>query len=646
MMKNVFNKKQVALFIPLLLSACGGGSFEPNVIVNDDDPVPPKVKKEYKPQENDNNGNDNQAGNNSPSSIVTPHLGQSLDIVRRNQARYKNENGELVRLEDDVEINVPLNPDHIKTITHEVFPEHKNFKYIRIGIKDYQKFARTESVGKIGKETVFRQGASGTIYYQGDRTAKELPKQGVVSYQGDWFFLADIKRDRLESGTFYVAEKEYSNPNTYSEDVSRTPQRGGHTAHFTADFDAKKLEGKLVSHPRLPLGQENVKERYHIQADIKGNRFVGKATAADKEDLYLHSDSEQLEGGFYGDKAEELAGGFLTKNNSAFIAFGAKRNENAVDTEVVMDALRINVDQKEDFAQFNLNSFGDVNKLVIDGQEISLLRTNSRFTEEKEVTLPSGDKVKVSVCCGNLDYVKLGLIDHTSDRYEPIEEEEIEEEEIFDEEDFEIANDDSSSAEDGEQVQGDHNKDDNNENATNSTENNDTIAHNHLKPKEELRYTPFGKSLFIQGVRTPVKEMPQNHQVDYQGTWQGYFTKEKSPMLSIAPQDSENGNRANFKVDFANRTMTGELQRQDGIKGEEIKIEAKIEGNGFKGTAETGAYGIYLDKGNTQGNAVVHFKTETQGGFYGKNASELGGSFYSHDPKVGVVYGAKQVEQK
>lgn len=639
----LFRKKRLAVVVPLLLTACAGGSFESSTVVKDDDPVVAKNQKESTPLV-DNSVAHNPKEQTTEEQAQTdfygskPHLGYRLAITRRNQAHYKVENGEVVDLgidsdgkRQEAEINLPLDANGIQGITDEQYKGRKNspFKYVDFGIHS-DSYAPVESQGEPKRATVFRQGPTGEIYYKGENTAKALPVGGEFNYEGEWDYLADVKRDRKKqsSGSFYAYEKEDFSPTSDKEDVKRP---GGHSAKFKVNFGTKTLEGSLSSIPRL--SSDAAKERYKLRADIKGNRFQGSATAVNKNDLYLYADAKNLEGGFYGDNAEELAGSFLTDDKSAFVVFGAKREESDnIQLDTKMDTWRVNVDDKEDYVKLNLNNFLNVNKLLVDGHEIDLLRSTKGLTETRELKTDDGT-ISVTLCCSNLDYTKFGVINHKSKRHQPLEEEEIVEEEFVEEDeengDVVVAERESES---DEEVDLD---------AENSNE--ETAGDNpHFKPVDELRYTPFGKSLFIQGQRTPVKEIPQAGKFDYEGTWQGYFGADKAPTIAISP---ENKSKASFSADFSEKKLTGNLFHNSDSNPMVI-IEATIEGSGFRGTAKTGKFDIALDAGNILSGKTIRFETPTEGGFYGPNAAELGGAFYAQDPKAAGVYGAKKVEKK
>ncbi|WP_233125882.1 transferrin-binding protein-like solute binding protein [Histophilus somni] len=146
------------------------------------------------------------------------------------------------------------------------------------------------------KKPEFQAGFTGYVFYQGHKPATTMPTQ-IVKYEGHW----ELNR------------KEKNKPM-------------GLTATFNADFGSKKLTGSLTSNGEAHVSVQKIKERYKIDADIKGNRFVGSATANEKtHTIFGEGAKNRLEGGFFGPKAEELAGKFLTDDNSLFVVFGAKR---------------------------------------------------------------------------------------------------------------------------------------------------------------------------------------------------------------------------------------------------------------------------------------------------------------------------------
>ena len=655
-MSFVPRKTTLALIFPVLLTACAGkGSFDSTVVKNDNPSALSQGNNSTKPNDkpSENTSSENTAPENTPSTEAerVKGLGFGVDVPRRNQANYDKEGNALppknsLEKIGSVEYRAKIsgNPKSLNEEDFNNFKKNTNFNFenIRLGVERYSEYVK-ETEGPDGKEYVLYDAPKERVYYRAENTAKALPVDRKITYKGIWHFTTDASlfdreekklRDRTSLGLIH--NDPGKNFGATSEDVK---QPGGHSSEFIVDFETKKLTGKLSKIARLAPNE--VTERYSIEAELKDNRFYGKAKALDKSSTgleYFHADSDNVEGGFYGLHANELAGSFLANDNSAFVVFGAK-SEDTQENPILVDAFKINVEDNEDVVRANLNTYFDLSKLVIDGQEIPLAN--------KETILPSGDKITISVCCSNLNVVKFGMFNHESKRHIPaVEEDEsiYEEDDIFDEE---VAESEVSEEE-------------------LDSENNVQVNPN-LKDPETLNYTNFGKHLFIQGKRTPTDDIPKEKTFIYEGNWQGYssinkyvpsnistnsetedIVDEPSPkhkiqhVISISPDSG----KAKFTANFADKILKGELTRLNKTQ-QVINIEANIKENGFSGKAKTGDFGIILDEGNTLGVHRVKFdQAIVEGAFYGKNAEEIGGSIYSQEPKFGAVFGGKKVENK
>lgn len=626
-MCSSLKKTKLALLFPLLLTACAGkGSFDSAVVKNDDPSALSQgnasTEPNAKPKENtppDSNAPENM----SPEEAKrVKGLGFGVAIPRRNIAQHDKEGnplppyykGETIgTAEPYVEISTP------QSTNDEVFKPKDGFENILLDVP----YSRPpESEGDVSKPHVLYEGKKGRIYYRAENTAKALPVNQVVSYKGIWRFVTDA-RPFTKDGQVRDGYKDFEGRDGYvgssdggsSYDEYIAPNSGGgHFSEFTADFNTKKLTGKLIKANTKDIATSGI-DRYAIDADIKDNRFYGKATALDKSNKgvkYFYANSDKVEGGFYGMNANELAGSFLTNDNSVFAVFGAKSEK--MTNDIMVDAFKVNIEENEDIVKSNLNTYFDISKLVIDGQEVPLANG--------ETTLSSGDKILVSACCGDLKSVKFGTFIHKSERHVPIEEEE---EDNFD--------DEEALADSNEELADNEGPDEGTEN-----ENDENISN--LKPEEDLVYTKFGKHLFIQGHRTPTSALPTDQTFTYEGNWQGHAAGKKIAPVNFSPYDS----KAKFVADFAAKKVTGELIHN---AVPVVLIESDIDKNGFKGYAKTGEFGITLDKGNTLGVSKMEFsKAIVEGAFYGKNAEEIGGSVYAQDPKFGAVFGGKKVENK
>lgn len=628
-MCSSLKKTKLALLFPLLLTACAGkGSFDSAVVKNDDPSALSQgnasTEPNAKPKEN-TPPDSNTPENMSPEEAKrVKGLGFWVAIPRRNIAQHDKEGnplppyykGETIgTAEPYVEISNP------QSTNDEPFRlrESDGFENILLDVP----YSRpTETEGDFSKPHVWYEGKKGRIYYRAENTAKALPVNQVVSYKGIWRFVTDA-RPFTKDGQVRDGYKDFEGRDGYvgssdggsSYDEYIAPNSGGgHFSEFTADFNTKKLTGKLIKANTKDIAKSGT-ARYAIDADIKDNRFYGKATALDKSNKgvkYFYANSDKVEGGFYGMNANELAGSFLTNDNSVFAVFGAKSEK--MTNDIMVDAFKVNIEENEDIVKSNLNTYFDISKLVIDGQEVPLANG--------ETTLSSGDKISVSACCGDLKSVKFGTFIHKSERHVPIEEEE---EDNFD--------DEEALADSNEELADNEGPDEGTEN-----ENDENISN--LKPEEDLVYTKFGKHLFIQGHRTPTSALPTDQTFTYEGNWQGHAAGKKIAPVNFSPYDS----KAKFVADFAAKKVTGELIHN---AVPVVLIESDIDKNGFKGYAKTGEFGITLDKGNTLGVSKMEFsKAIVEGAFYGKNAEEIGGSVYAQDPKFGAVFGGKKVENK
>lgn len=248
--------------------------------------------------------------------------------------------------------------------------------------------------------------------------------------------MTDAKRHRTGKA---VASDDLGYITFYGNDIGATSyaakdadDREKHPAEYTVDFDKKILKGELIKNQYVQKRNDPKEPKkpltiYNITADLNGNRFTGSAKVntevktrhADKEYLFFHTDADQrLEGGFFGDNGEELAGRFISNDNGVFGVFAGKQKTNASGTNPAMpfgkhtkilDSLKISVDEATDenprpFEVSTMPDFGHPDKLLVEGREIPLV------SKEKTIDLADGRKMTVSACCDFLTYVKLGRI--------------------------------------------------------------------------------------------------------------------------------------------------------------------------------------------------------------------------------------------
>lgn len=461
------------------------------------------------------------------------------------------------------------------------------------------------TVKKTDEPKLWNSGPVGGVFYNGTTTAKELPTQDAVKYKGHWDFMTDVakKRNRFsevketyQAGWWYGASSkdEY---NRLLTDEKNKPDgyngEYGHSSEFTVDFSKKSLKGELFSNLQDSHKSEVKKtKRYDINASIHGNRFRGSATASDKaEDSkskhpFTSDAKDKLEGGFYGPKGEELAGKFLTDDNKLFGVFGAKQEGKVEKTEAILDAYALGTFNTKD-----ANTFTPFTKKQLDN-----------FGNAKKLVLGS-------------TVIDLVSTDATKDE-------------------FTKEKPDSATNKAGETLMV-----------------NDKVS---VKTYgKNFEYLKFGElsvgdshSVFLQGERTAEKAVPATGKAKYLGNWVGYITGTGTGKSFNEAQDV-----ADFDIDFGNKSVNGKLITKD-RKDPVFNITGEIAGNGWTGTASTAkanAGGYKIDSSSSTSKSIVIEDAKVTGGFYGPNATEMGGSFVhtnsGDDGKVSVVFGTKKQQE-
>lgn len=527
--------------------------------------------------------------------------------------------------------------------------DYENFQYVYSGW--FYKHAKRE-FNLRGEPKSAKNGDDGYIFYHGKEPSRQLPASGTVTYKGVWHFATDTKKGQKfndilgtskgqgdkYSGFSGDDDEQYSNKN---ESMLKDGQEGyGFTSNLEVDFNNKKLTGKLIRNNRVTNATANDKyttQYYSLEAQVTGNRFNGKAMATDKPgtgETKLHpfvSDSSSLSGGFFGPKGEELGFRFLSDDQKVAVVGSAKTQDKpgngaaasggtgaaasggaaAMPSEnskltTVLDAVELT---HSGTAIKNLDNFSNAAQLVVDGIMIPLLPEASEsgktqadkgknggtdFTYTTTYT-PESDKkdtqagtptngaqtasntagdangktktYEVEVCCSNLNYLKYGLL-------------------------------------------------------TRKTAGNTGEGGN---GSQTAAAQTDAQSMFLQGERTDEKEIPNDQNIVYRGSWYGYIAS--STSWSGNASNATSGNRAEFTVNFGEKKINGTLTAENRQQAT-FTIEGDIEGNGFSGTAKTNNLGFDLDQSNTTGTPKAYItNAKVQGGFYGPKAEELGGWF-------------------
>lgn len=669
---------QAAMVLPVfLLSAClgGGGSFDLDSVDTEAPRPAPKYQdvSSEKPQAQKDQGG----------------YGFAMRLKRRNQHPYAEPKEDEIKLENDnwERTRLPVNPQNlpqkqesiiqaVKTdddnniytspyLTQSSHNSHngstngganqpkneatgyKNFKYVYSGW--FYKHAASER--EFSKKN-FKSGDDGYIFYHGKEPSRQLPASGNITYKGVWHFVTDTKKGQKfndilgtskgqgnkYSGFSGDDDEQYSNKN---ETTLQSNHEGyGFTSNLEVDFDNKKLTGKLIRNNRVTnatTGGKHTTQYYSLEAQVTGNRFNGKATATDKPgngETKQHpfvSDSSSLSGGFFGPKGEELGFRFLSDDQKVAVVGSAKTQDKdangnteaasggtgaaasggAADMPSENSKLTTVLDAVElthgGTAIKNLDNFSNAAQLVVDGIMIPLLPKDSEsgntnqgtnggtaFTrkfdytpksDEKDAqagTAANGDQAAsntagdangktktyaVEVCCSNLNYLKYGLLTRKTA---------------------------GNTGEDG-------------------------------NGSPTAAAQTDAQSMFLQGERTDEKEILNDQNIVYRGSWYGHIANGTS--WSGNASNATSGNKADFTVNFGEKKINGTLTAEN-RQAATFTIEGTIQGNGFSGTAKTADSGFDLDQSNTTGTPKAYITdAKVQGGFYGPKAEELGGWF-------------------
>lgn len=630
-----------------LLSAClgGGGSFDLDSVDTEAPRAAPKYQDvpSKKPEARKDQGG----------------YGFAMRFKRRNWYRAANENEVKLKESDweqtdDDEIKNPFKQKNIinalpgnegellqdssqqgKGISK--VRDHHDFKYVWSGFF-YKRIKITTKKDESHKIIEARSGPDGYIFYKGRNPSRKLPVSGEVTYKGTWDFLTDVKANQkftdlgnasTKSGDQYSAFSGELDYIVKKEEDKKEKHKGlGLTTEITVDFEKKTLIGKLIKNNMLINNNTKPTTRYYsLEAQVTGNRFSGKAMATEKGENKQHpfvSDSSSLSGGFFGPQGEELGFRFLSDDGKVAVVGSAKTKDETASSggtsggasvstsngaagtssenklTTVLDAVELTPNGKK---IKDLDNFSNAAQLVVDGIMIPLLPKDS---ESGGSHTDKGENGKTA------------FIYETT--YTP-------------ESDKEDAQ--TGMATNGVQT------------VSNTAGGTSGKTKTHYEVQaccSNLNYLKYGlltrknssqadakmgqveQSMFLQGERTDEKEIPQEQNVVYSGTWYGHIATNGTSWAREA-SDQENGNRANFDVNFKDKRITGTLTAENRSEAT-FTIEAMIEGNGFKGTAKTGNGGFAPDQNSSTGTHKVHItNAAVQGGFYGPNAEELGGWF-------------------
>lgn len=696
------------VLLPLLLASCIGGNFGVQPVVESTPtayPVTFKSKDVPTPP---------PAGSSVEITPVNqPAVGAAMRLPRRNIATF-DKNGNEIPDSKQAEEYLPLKEedilfldgtpqeqaDKLKKKINERYPDVQvitstnedakyNYRFVRAGYV-FTKGGRYDNEKEKtpdGKEFVNRFSYDGFVYYSGEHPSQSLPRTETVQYSGNWQFVTDAKRWRTQNdgGGINLGFAHF-----YGNDIGATSyaardvdDRGKHPAKYTVDFGNKTLTGKLIKNQYVkPREEKKPLTIYNITAKLDGNRFTGSAKVntelktihADKEHLFFHADADQrLEGGFFGDNGEELAGRFISNDNSVFGVFAGKKTDasNASGTNPalpsekhtkILDSLKISVDEASDknarqFAISSMPDFGHPDKLLVEGREISLV------TDTQTIVLADGRKMTVSACCDFLTYVKLGRIKTDRPASKPKAEDKGEDEEgagVDNGEEDEIGDEYEVSEEDAEEIEEEAEEEEAEAEEAEAEETEEESpteesgsGSNAILPAPEA---PKGRDidLFLKGIRTAEADIPQTGEAHYTGTWEARIgvPDKKGEQLdgttSIQKDSYANqAAKAEFDVDFGAKSLSGKLTEKNDTNPAFYIEKGVIDGNGFHALARTRENGVDLSgQGSTNPQSFKASNLLVEGGFYGPQAAELGGNIIDSDRKIGVVFGAKKDDKE
>lgn len=669
--------------LPLMLAACGG-NFGVQPVAK---PTPTaQTPSDSKPSKPEDVPTPPPAGPSVETTPVNqPAVGAAMRLLRRNTA-FHREDGTAIPDSKQAEEKLSFKEgdvlflygskenklQQLKSEIHKRNPEASittsenenkkyNYRFVSAGYV-FTKNGKDE-IEKTSDEKQFsnRLGYDGFVYYSGEHPSQSLPSAGTVKYSGNWQYMTDAKRRRTGQA---VASEDLGYTAYYGDKIGATSyaardadEREKHPAKYTVDFDKKTLTGQLIKNQYVQKKNDPTEPKkpliiYNIIADLNGNRFTGSAKVnpdlvkkpANKEHLFFHTDADQrLEGGFFGDNGEELAGRFISNDNSVFGVFAGKQKTDASGTNPAMpsekhtkilDSLKISVDEASDnnarpFAISPMPDLGHPDKLLVEGREIPLVN------QEQIINLADGRKMTVRACCDFLTYVKLGRMQTERPASKPKVEDKGEDEEDTGvgngEEDEDEAVEDEGS-EENEAVEDGGSEEDEGEEAEEPEEELPAEEGNggsgSILPTPEA---PKGRDidLFLKGIRTAETNIPQTGKARYTGTWEARIGK---PIQW--DNHADKAAKAEFNVDFGGKSISGTLTEKNGVEAAFYIEKGVIDGNGFHATARTRENGINLSgNGSTNPKTFQASDLRVEGGFYGPQAEELGGTIFNKDGK-------------
>nr|WP_101124676.1 transferrin-binding protein-like solute binding protein [Neisseria meningitidis] len=687
------------VLLPLLLASCIGGNFGVQPVVES---TPTAYPVTFKSKDVPTSPPAGPSVETTP--VNRPAVGAAMRLLRRNIAFHREDGTEIPNSkqaeeelsfkEEDILFLYGSKKDKLQQLKDKIHQRNPNVE-IRTSENENKKYGyefvdagyvyTTKGKDEIEwtsnhKQFTYRFGYDGFVYYSGEHPSQSLPSAGTVKYSGNWQYMTDAIRHRTGKAGDPSEDLGYivyygQNVGATSYAATADDREGKHPAEYTVDFGKKTLTGKLIKNQYVQKKTDEKKPLtiYDITATLDGNRFTGSASVnpdlatnhANKEHLFFHTNADQrLEGGFFGDNGEELAGRFISNDNSVFGVFAGKQKTDASGTKPalpsgkhtkILDSLKISVDEATDdharkFAISTMPDFGHPDKLLVEGHEISLLK------DTQTIVLADGRKKTIRACCDFLNYVKIGRIKTDRPASKPKAEDKGKDEEDTGVDNGEEGTEDEAAegSEGGEDEIGDEGGGAEDEAAENEGSEEDE-GEEAEEPEEEspeegggggsdgippAPEAPKGRDidLFLKGIRTAEADIPQTGKARYTGTWEARIGE---PIQWDNKADK--AAKAEFNVDFGEKSISGTLTEENGVEPAFHIENGKIEGNGFYATARTRDNGINLSgTGSTDPKIFKANDLRVEGGFYGPQAEELGGIIFNNDGKsLGITEGTE-----
>ncbi|ELL13731.1 transferrin binding -like solute binding family protein [Neisseria meningitidis 61103] len=705
------------VLLPLLLASCIGGNFGVQPVVES---TPTAYPVTFKSKDVPTSPPAGPSVETTP--VNRPAVGAAMRLLRRNIAFHREDGTEIPNSkqaeeelsfkEEDILFLYGSKKDKLQQLKDKIHQRNPNVE-IRTSENENKKYGyefvdagyvyTTKGKDEIEwtsnhKQFTYRFGYDGFVYYSGEHPSQSLPSAGTVKYSGNWQYMTDAIRHRTGKAGDPSEDLGYivyygQNVGATSYAATADDREGKHPAEYTVDFGKKTLTGKLIKNQYVQKKTDEKKPLtiYDITAILDGNRFTGSASVnpdlatnhANKEHLFFHTNADQrIEGGFFGDNGEELAGRFISNDNSVFGVFAGKQKTDASGTKPalpsgkhtkILDSLKISVDEATDdharkFAISTMPDFGHPDKLLVEGREIPLV------SQEKTIELADGRKMTIRACCDFLTYVKLGRIktdrpaskpkteDKGEDEEDTVGNGEEDEDEIGDEENTEDETVEDEVEEDEEEIA----EEEETEEKVDEAEEEEVEETEEESPVEEsggdsgsilpTPEAPKGRDidLFLKGIRTAEADIPKTGTAHYTGTWEariGVPDKKDDQLYgtTFIQKDSyaNQGAKAQFTVDFGKKSIYGTLTEKNDTHPAVYIEKGVIDGNGFHATARTRDNGIDLSgQGSTNPQRFEANNLLVTGGFYGPQAAELGGNIIDSDRKFGAVFGAKKDDKE